>query len=191
MVIKQILRPAAVAALATGLVLSSCSSGDPDVAPTAAADEIVQDDNRSTVADGQPDDLALVDDAEPGRPEFTGKGSGPWCAAIEDVVIDQGFNPLAMDVFGLTAAEMEERYSTNHEVFTRMMAVATDEIEEPVGSVATVFETFLSKGAAAGWDLDAMLADPEFLAAFDVVALQTSIGDIERYTLEVCGIDLS
>lgn len=188
----QIIKPATLVATVT-LVLAAC--GSDGASESVQAETTVAAVAATPPTDGgegqAPDDLAMVEERSPGDTSFSGEGSEAWCQELGDVAISPGGNPLSMEVFGLSPAEMEAQYTANSEVFSRMEAVASPEIDEAVSDVAAVFETFLTMGAAAGWDLDAMIADPEFMAAFDVVSLQTAVSEIERYTLEVCGLDLS
>ncbi len=138
-----------------------------------------------------PENLALVDDddligADPGP--FTGDPNSPWCTQM--AIAGAESNPLSMDIFGLSPSEMEAQFTDTAEVFASMELLAPDDIRQDVDEAAEVFATFVGLGASAGWDLDAMLADPAFLATFDLLALESAISQIERYTYEVCGIEL-
>lgn len=179
---------------AFGLLLAACGEGEGagtavDDVPEQATDLAMDGETETTNA---PDNLALVDDSEfpetdPGP--FTGDPDSPWCSEMR--IAGAESNPLSMDIFGLTPAEMEAQFRETATVFAQMEALAPDDIRQDVDEAADVFETFVLLGAEAGWDLDAMLADPGFMAAFDLLGLESAVSQIERYTLEVCGIELA
>ncbi len=177
---------------ALGLVLSACGGGTEEVASAEDSQEHTVADTEVTEPVDPPNNLARVDEDQPSDTDpgpFTGDPDSPWCT--EMAVAGAESNPLSMDIFGLSASEMETQFSETAEVFARMETLAPDDIGQDVDEAADVFATFVGLGADAGWDLDVMLADPAFLAAFDLLALESAISQIERYTFEVCGIELA
>lgn len=175
------------------LLLSACGGSSEEVSTAEdPQDQLAGDETVTPDASTSPDNLALVDedeliDADPGP--YTGDPESPWCT--EMAISGAESNPLSMDIFGLSPSEMEAQFTETAEVFAKMEVLAPDDIRRDVNEATDVFATFVGLGADAGWDLDAMLADPEFLAAFDLLALESAISQIERYTYEVCGIELA
>lgn len=170
---------------------SSEADGEQRSADGLVTAEVDQTDEMSDEVDTPPDDLALVDEAaanDAAAETFTGDPDSPWCAEMRVVGADS--SPFAMEIFGLSPADMEARFSETEETFNRMDAIAPPEIEQDMRDASKVVETFITLGSEAGWDLDQMLADPAFAASFDLLGLESAISQIERYTLDVCGLDL-
>ncbi|MEM7323083.1 MAG: hypothetical protein AAF531_08355 [Actinomycetota bacterium] len=177
--------------LVTGLaalcaVLLGCGS-EPSVEDAAIVETSVAGEDMAEPAAEPPPDLALVDEeedslADPGP--FTGDPDSPWC----DEARLAGSELLSMDIFGLTPAEMEDRFQTSAAVFGRMRAAAPPELSDDMRSISEVFELFIQLGHDTGWDLDLMLADPRLMSVLDISALESGLSAIDRYNLEVCGV---
>lgn len=169
------------------LAAAACGGDDDgEIASTVddavAAEETTADDE--SAGDGSTDD-GQGDAAEPA----TGDPGSDWCDAVRSA--EQGeASPLDFDILGLSPEELEARFTDNIAVLEEWEAKAPPEISDQVTTLVDAFRTVVSLAEDAEWDLLALGTDPAFLAAFDTAELEAAADDIDRYSADVCGVDL-
>ncbi|MEM7275999.1 MAG: hypothetical protein AAF547_23190 [Actinomycetota bacterium] len=176
-----------LAAIVLGLALLAVACGTEDGPATlAAVDDTIAEVPATTtstveavsepvVATDGVDDQAVTD---------------AWCAGAAALAASES-NPLTMDVFGMSPADMEAQFTGNLAAIEALTGASPAEIADDAAYIDQVFTNFVRFGEDAGWDLTLLLSDPAFLGAFDLRRLESAINELDRFTSSTCGVDLN
>jgi hypothetical protein len=167
--------------LGLALVATACGGSDatPDDATTTV--ESSSDDESTTAASS-----TTTTAAEP----LSGDSGSEYCDKVREAeASDQ--SPLDFSFFGSTPEEIETQFEKNLEIFAEWPAVAPDEIKDDAELIFDFYEQFVERGNALNWNLDAMADDEAFNTTFDNPDLDAATVNVENYTRDVCGVDLT
>ena len=175
------------------LLVAACGSDDGDEVELGSTggdvEETSSDDTGGDAAggDGTGEDGTGGDEPDEA---MTGDSGSDWCEAVRSAAAEED-SPLDFDLLGLTPEELEARFTENVAVLEEWEAQAPPEIESQVTTMVDAFRTVVSLAEEAEWDLMTLGTDPAFIEAFDSAELEAAADDIDRYSRDVCGVDLA
>lgn len=177
--------------LAAIVGLAACGGGDDDdtegsgasAPPSASSAPVADVDDDTEPAEGG-------DDVETDSASDQTGGGGSWCDQVRAAAASDAPSPINFDFFGLDAQAIEAQVNANVEVLENWASIAPSEIKTSVETIVGAFETFAELGNDAGWDLTAMVNDPQFAATFEAPELEAATDAVDAYNRDSCGVDL-
>lgn len=166
-----------VSIAAVALIAAACGSDGEDALESA--------DGSASETSEETEDGATTDADDP----VSGDTDSDWCVAARSAA-ESGESPLDLSLVDVDPAAIETRFTESLAVIEEWEDRAPPEIDGQVTTVAESFRALVAMADAADWDLMAIGTDPTFLATFDAPDLEAAANDIDRYTTDVCGIDL-
>jgi hypothetical protein len=156
-------------ALALAVVLTGCGDSDGESESAATVTTVT-----TGTASAEPDS---------GEP-FTGDAGSAWCEMARD--LDEGFDE-SEQLTSFDPATLEDLYTRLSGDLSRAEEVAPDEIRADVTNVVGGVERIVDLLEGADWDLTQISASDA--AALDDPSLIGAAERIERYGIEVCGLE--
>jgi len=121
---------------------------------------------------------------EDGSEPFTGDADSEWCDQARDV--DARFDQ-SEELTSFDPATLEELYTGLSTALSEATEIAPSEIRTDVTNIASSIERLVEVLEGADWDLTQLSA--EDAAVLDDPALVESAERIEKYGVEVCGLE--
>lgn len=123
-----------------------------------------------------------------------GGASGDYCEVVASVNDEFSAVDDADENDMFDPATFEEMFNKVVVALDAMEEAAPEEIADDFGVLSASYSQVVEVLEAAGWDMMALMSDPEAAAALealDSAEVATAIANIEDYTLAECGIDLN
>jgi len=173
------------AVLGLVLVATACGGGDSssDTTTTTAAT------TGGGSTDGS-DDTTTTTTTTTEPEQVSGDSGSDYCERVRDAEASND-SPLDFSFFGKTPAQLQAQFESNLKVFEQWKDVAPGEIDDDIDVIFNFYKTFVDRATELEWNLEAMADDEVFNTAFDDPAVDAAGDNIDKYTLDVCGVDFS